>query len=201
MIEQSIVAPAFTKTGRGFWYGFERFDRAVERLGWIGTAVSALFVALIFLVLIIGALTRPWSNFIFGFAYEVSSVMLWPISFLALATVWRNKGHVRFDLFLRLTRRRSHHTLELIGSIASMVVGVLFVWQGWVGLLSHYGTGTATQTFNYPVWPLFSTVFVGSVLLLLELTASVLRELREVVEPTGVEEADYDAFSTSSHGL
>jgi TRAP-type C4-dicarboxylate transport system permease small subunit len=183
-----------------FWRQVDRLDRLVGVIGWIGLAVSAVFAALIFLVLIAGALTRPWSNFIFGFAYEVSSVMLWPISFLALAAVWRNQGHVRFDLFLRMTRRRRHHMLELASSAATLVVGVLFVWQAWVGLLSHYEAGTATLTFRYSVWPLFSTVFIGSVFLLMELIMSVLRSLREVIEPTGSEEAIYGAF-TETHGL
>ena len=184
-----------------FWRGVERLDRAVGVLGWIGLGVSALFVSLVFLLLIVGALTRPWSNFVFGFAYEASSVMLWPISFMALAVVWRNQGHVRFDLFLRLTRGRRHHLLELASSLVVLVIVVLFVWQGWIGLVSHYSTGTSTQTFRYPVWPMFSTVFVGCALLLAELVMSVLRALREVIQPTGVEEATYGAFILSSHGL
>lgn len=183
-----------------FWRQVDRLDRLVGAIGWVGLGLSAMFVALIFLVLIVGALTRPWSNFIFSFAYEASSVMLWPISFLALATVWRNQGHVRFDLFLRITRRRAHHMLELTSSTATLVIGVLFVWQAWAGLLSHYEVGTATLTFRYPVWPLFSTVFIGSVLLFMELVMSVLRALREVIEPTGSEEAIYGAFTTT-HGL
>ena len=184
-----------------FWRGFAYFDRVVQWLGWAGLAVAAVFVAAVFLLLIGAALSRPWSNYMFGLAYEAGSVMMWPISFLPLAAVWRVQGHVRFDLFLRLTRRRSHHVLELVGSVAVLCVSVLFIWQAWVALVTHYESGTATLVFRWPVWPIFMTAVTGSIVLGLELICSVLREVREVIHPTGVEEQTYGVFSDRQSGV
>lgn len=189
-----------TAVGR-YWVAFAYFDRAVQWLGWVGIAVAAAFVAALFLLLIAAALTRPWSNYLFGLAYEAGSVMMWPISFLPLAAVWRVQGHVRFDLFLRLTRRRPHHVLELLGGVAVLCVAVLFVWQAWMALVTHYATGTATLVFRWPVWPMFMTAASGSVILGLELICSVMREVREVIQPTGVEEETYGVFSDRQSGL
>jgi TRAP-type C4-dicarboxylate transport system permease small subunit len=192
---------AFSRATGRFWRGFEHVDRVVLWLGWAGLAVAAVFVALVFLLLISAALTRPWSNYMFGLAYEAGSVMMWPISFLPLAAVWRLQGHVRFDLFLRMTRRRPHHVMELMGSVIVLCVSILFIWQAWVALMTHYGSSTATLVFRWPVWPVFMTAVIGSVILGLELICSVLRELREVIHPTGVEEDTYGVFSDSQSGV
>lgn len=189
--------PRFS-TGSPAWRAFERLDRGVFILGWAGVVLAGLLVGFLFLLLIVSAISRPWSNFVFGFAYELGSVMMWPIAFLPLAAVWRAQGHVRFDLFLRLTRRRQHHVLELLGSIAALIVGVLFVWQGWVSLTSHYARGTSTLVFRYEVWPVYGTVLAGSAILLLELMSSVARETREVIAPSGFED---DRYGWSAPGV
>jgi TRAP-type C4-dicarboxylate transport system permease small subunit len=83
--------------------------------------------------------------------------------------------------------------MELLGGIVVAVVAVLFIWQCWSGLIMHYRTGTHTLVFRYAVWPFFAAALVGSVVLFLEILTAILRSLREVIHPTGVEEKIYGA--------
>ena len=176
----------------GVW--LDRLDWLVLWLGRIGLGIAAGFVGLIFLLLIAGVIARPWTEFVFSFAFETTSMMLWPVAFMGAAGIWRIHGHVRFDLFLRITRGRKHHALELAAGVLAVVVGLLFAWQGWQSLASQFRSGGVTMAYLYPIWPLHSAVFVGGVLLFLELISSVIRSAREVVHPTGVEEATYGAY-------
>lgn len=161
-----------------FWRIFEYFDSAVLWLGRVAKGVAAGLVGVLFLILIAGVLVRPWSNSIFSSAFEVSIMLLWPIAFLGLANIWRTHGHVRFDLVLRCTHGRLHHMLNLCSAVAALIVALVLSWQSWVGFLSQYHSGSTTLTFRYPIWPLYSGVFIGSTILALELVTSVIREVR-----------------------
>lgn len=176
-----------------FWDRFEKLDLAVLQLGRLGKAVAAGLVGIVFLLLIAGVLARPWNNLVFSLAFEVSVMLLWPIAFLGLANIWRLHGHMQFDLFLRTTRGRRHHVLGLCSAVAACFVGILFVWQGWISFISQYQSGNATPTFRYPIWPLYSSVLLGSCIMALELLSSILREIREILVPSGSEESIYGA--------
>ena len=188
-------------TSGTFWRLFDRFDFCVLWLGRIGHGIAAAFIGLLFLFLIAGVLSRPWTDFVFSFAFETTAMMMWPAAFMALASIWRTHGHVRFDLFLRVTRRRKHHVLELLNAIAATVIGVLIAWQGWLSVASQYRSGGATMVFLYPIWPLHAAVFIGGGLLALELISSVFRSIREIINPTGSEEAVYGDYDDSDSVL
>lgn len=169
-------------------------DRAAAIMNKTCSGVAAACVAYVFLVLVAGVLFRPWSGFVFSFAFETSVAMLWPISFLALSELWRTQGHMRFDLLLRITRFRWHHSLLLCGSIGAFGMSIALAWAGATSLFAEYRSGSATLAFQYPIWPFYSSAAIGTFALALELLASIVRDIREIASPTGSEERIYGVF-------
>src|SRR5690606_13056884 len=104
-------------------------DTISKWVGYIALGIAAALCAITFLLLCLAVITRPWSNFIFGLSFEIGGLLMWPIAFLPLAAVWRMKGHVRFDLALRLTRGRPHHVLELLTGLLVFAIMLLISWQ------------------------------------------------------------------------
>ena len=119
---------------------------------------------------------------------------MWPLSYLGAAYIWRIFGHVQFDLVLRKTHFRTHHILQATSALLILIFGSIAAWLAWESFLFQYHSQAATQNLRYPYWPVYWTASVGISLLALELLFSLLRHIREIIKPTGAEEAIYGVY-------
>jgi TRAP-type C4-dicarboxylate transport system permease small subunit len=184
-----------TTTGREpfarWWTVFERLDHGLLQLERTAMAFAAAVLAGVFLMLMAGVLSRPWTGYVFSVALESGGMSMWPIAYMGAAFIWRIYGHVQFDLFLRITRGRTHHVIQLLNNLAALFIGVCLAWFAWESFQWQFRSGSTTQNLRYPFWPAYWTAFVGLWLLAIELVFSSLRHVREIIHPTGSEEAIY----------
>ena len=116
---------------------------------------------------------------------------MWPISYMGAAFIWRSYGNVQFDLFLHITHGRTHPVLQLLNNLCALAIGVCLAWYAWESFQWQFRSGASTQNLRYAFWPVYWTAFVGLGLLAVELLFSSLRQVREIVDPSGVEEDAY----------
>jgi len=186
-----FAAARAREPGARYWAWFDRLDLALFQLERLGMLIACLFLAVVFLLLVAGVFGRPWTGFLFSLSLEGGSMSMWPVSYMGAAFIWRVYGHPQFDLFVRLTRGRKHHMLQLLNNLAALVVAFYLAWQAWESYRFHWQAESATQNLRYEYWPVYWTAFVGLGLLAVELLFSTLRHLRELIHPTGSEEAVY----------
>lgn len=124
--------------------------------------------------------------------------------FLGQATIWANEttvylsavtyllgggyallkhGHVRIDLIYGALGPSAKRVADVISFVCfALYVGVL-VWIGtemaWASFQQSEGTGTP---WNPPIWPVKMAIPIAGLLLLLQGTANLLRELGIVAE-------------------
>lgn len=186
-----------SRVGR-FWASFKLVDHWLLRVEQVGMVIAAAFIAGVFLLLVAGVFARPWTGFVFSLSLEASSMAMWPISYMGAAFIWRVHGHPQFDLFLRKTRGRKHHILQTFNNACALMMTGYLAWFAWESYLFHYYAESGTQNLRYPFWPFYWAGFVGLGLLFVEVAFSLLRHLREVMHPTGVERALFDVYTQDS---
>lgn len=187
--------PATPERFAGFWSRFDRVDGWLLQVERAGMAFAAVVLALVFAMLMAGVFGRPWSGTIFSVALETGSMSMWSISYMGAAFIWRTYGHVQFDLFLRMLRGRAHHLLQIANNLAALFIGVCLAWYALDSFLWQYRSGATTQNLRFPYWPAYWPAFLGLSILAVELVFSTLRNVRELVTPTGSEEAMYGDVS------
>jgi len=174
-----------------WWRLFDRVDHALLMAERIGMGFAAFVVGGVFLMLMAGVFSRPWTGYVFSVALESGGMSMWPISYMGAAFIWRIYGHVQFDLFLRMTRGRTHHVLQLLNNLCALAIGLCLAWYAWESFQWQYRSGASTQNLRYEFWPMYWTAFVGLWLLAAEVLFSTLRQIREIVDPSGAEEEVY----------
>ncbi len=133
-----------------FWSVFERLDRYLLQVERAGMIFAAAVLALIFVLLMAGVFGRPWTGTIFSVALETGSMAMWSISYMGAAFIWRTYGHVQFDLFLRMSRGRRHHVLQMLNNLAALFIGVCLAWYAFDSFLKLNDRDTDGFTRHLP---------------------------------------------------
>jgi TRAP-type C4-dicarboxylate transport system permease small subunit len=180
--------------GARYWAWFDRADYWLLQAERVGMGLAGLCLTCVFLMLIAGVFGRPWTGLLFSISLEGGSMSMWPISYMGAAFIWRVYGHPQFDLFLRVTRGRKHHVLQLVNNLCALVIGIYLAWYAWESYQFQFKSNSATQNLRYVYWPVYWTAFVGLGLLAIELAFSLLRHVREIIHPTMSEESIYGVY-------
>ena len=93
--------------------------------------------------------------------------LIWAV-FLASSSLAGSDGHVRADLFLRLTGERTRRNVEVFNTLVALIFtllltyfGVLIAWEGYLW------DERSMTTLRFPMWVYFASVPVGGGLMVL----------------------------------
>ncbi|MDB4444524.1 TRAP transporter small permease [bacterium] len=109
-------------------------------------------------------LSRP-----LGWLVEVNEYILLCIAFLVSAWVLRQEGHVKMDVVLSLLNPRMQLVVNIVTSIVSAVVCLIFTWFSLKVTWELFQKKTLTPTvLEVPKFFLTSVIFFGSFLLVIQ---------------------------------
>ena len=109
-------------------------------------------------------LSRP-----LGWLVEVNEYILLCIAFLVSAWVLRQEGHVKMDIVLNLLNPRKQLVVNIITSIVSAVVCLIFTWFSLKVTLELFQKMTLTPTvLELPKFYFTGVIFFGSFLLVIQ---------------------------------
>ena len=109
-------------------------------------------------------LSRP-----LGWLVEVNEYILLCIAFLVSAWVLRQEGHVKMDIVLKLLNPRKQLVVNIVTSIVSAVVCLIFTWFSLKVTLELFQKKTLMPTvLELPKFFLTSVIFFGSFLLVIQ---------------------------------
>ncbi len=168
----------------------QRCDDALVRIetvtAWLGGFVIFL---LMFMVTAEVILRRLFNSPIPG-QQDVTILSMVAFGVLCISYCYRQAGHIRMDLVLKVTDGRLRWLLNLMITIIALVT-VSAVWPGtWAHFVRAYDLGDSTFGVGLPTWPSKLAVPIGLGLLwirlMLELWVYGRLVARPDAEPVGV---------------
>jgi len=147
--------------------------------------------------------TNAWTGLVCGFAIAVvTAVVMWEVvarGTFGSPTVWANettvylsavaylmvggyallhRRHVRIDVIYERLAPRTRAKLDLFTFAFFVLYAGTLVWIGWDMAWASIQQGETTGTpWNPPIWPVKLAIPVAGLLLLLQGTANLLRDL------------------------
>ncbi len=145
-------------------------------------AVAALLILPLIFALVYEVFSRYVLNTPTLWAYEISYMVMGALFMLGMANALRLKQHVSVDL---VTMHLSPRAAACLRILFYLPLIPLMIWLTWE--LAHYalealhrGERSGRSAWNPVMWPVYSSWFIGFLLLALQLVSELLKSLVEI---------------------
>ena len=165
-------------------------DKIVEIIEKITDIVGGLLQGWIVFLLMVMVMLEVLARYVLqsplSLADEFGGYMLVAITFMGLGYTWKEKGHVRVELVVNLLPRKLRHAMRFF----TLMLATLFCFPLIVGsfqmlqdtLLFESRSGSWLRTpLVYPQ----SVILIGSILLLLQFVAEILKTVISFKKQSG----------------
>jgi TRAP-type C4-dicarboxylate transport system permease small subunit len=151
---------------------------AVDRLGTVAMAVSALAVALMAALVTVEVLARSFASVSTLVADEMAGYLLVVLAFFGLAESLRAGVFIRVEFIDRWLRADARRRLEAVLLVVALAYTILLAWEFWRLVMQSYRFGsTSLQVSRTPLWIPQTCMAVGASILVLQLVVETLRRL------------------------
>lgn len=164
---EGAYRPAESAAGR--W--IERAVRALALLG--GVLLAALAVMQVVSIAMRAAIGKPIPGD-FELIQLGSAVVVF--CFLPMAHLYRHNFSV--TLFTDRLPRRARALMELIGSVAMLVIAALLLWRMSVGGRDMFVIGEHTMVLNFRIWWVFVPIVFALAVLVAAAALALVRDVR-----------------------
>ncbi|MBW3097535.1 TRAP transporter small permease subunit [Pseudohoeflea coraliihabitans] len=112
------------------------------------------------------------------------------IAFMGISFAQRDGGHIRMDMFISMLEGRALYAVELITTVALLVLMLLLVWGSWAHFARSFDFAAplwsrdSTMDIALPIWPAKLLAPVAFFVLCLRLVLQVWAYGRAVVTGT-----------------
>lgn len=127
----------------------EKFFIVEKALAWI-CAIVIFAVMIMGTVQVVGRVV--FSQPIYGYSDIIEQLMT-VFAFLAVAYTQKLGGHVRMELILVRMSGRPLYFLEILGTVAAIIVILILGYYGYTHFLRAFEIGDTTIDMNLPIWP------------------------------------------------
>lgn len=158
-------------------------DDALMRIEWLTAVLAGLVIfVLMFLVTAEVFLRRVFNSPIPG-QQDITILSMIAFGVLCISYCYRQAGHIRMDLVLKLARGRTRWALNLMITLIALVT-VSAIWPGtWTHFVRSYDFGDSTFGIGLVTWPSKLAVPVGLGLLWLRLVLEIWVYGRLIADP------------------
>jgi len=166
--------------GQGF-QTMKRLGYIIDRIADLGGYFSGWLVPLMMMLVVVDVFMRYVLHQPLMVADEFSAYMLVALSYLGLAYTWRQKGHVRIEIFVNRLSFRAYSWIRLSGLIFTLIF--LIEMDRAAYKMITYALKINLRSSTWLTFPLFwpqLTIFIGFVLLTLLLIADIARAIAKV---------------------
>ena len=156
-------------------------ERVARWIGWIATAISALAVAGIVIVLTLSSTQRYLLAHPIPATEEIAGYLFVILAFLAVVGGFVERRHIRIlPLWHRLPARLQGWTL-LLGHVAAIAMLVLIVRETFSFAWQNRAYGARSYVANMLEWPWMMVIPVALALLVLVLALRVVVDLDRIL--------------------
>ncbi|MFC1821448.1 TRAP transporter small permease [Thermodesulfobacteriota bacterium] len=167
---------------------FEKIDRlcaVIERIGvWGGNLSGAILISSAAMILYAVIMRRvigqapSWS-------IELGGYSLVLVTYFAISQAVARGEIPRMLLVYGRLRPRTQTILDIITYTLTLIFLVLLMWKGVELIHSTYSTGWKSVVLRLPRWWPLTCVYIGILLLSLQITIHIYRSLRSLVSADG----------------
>jgi C4-dicarboxylate transporter DctQ subunit len=147
-------------------------DKGRSLLDWVMRFLF-FWACLILIFMVLGVNTDVGMRYFLGhhieWMFEVTEYSLVFLTFLGMAWVLRQEGHVKMDLLLNRLNPTAQALVNTITSIICAIVCLLLTWYGAVVTRDCFQLNYRAATLiGPPLWPMLGIIPVGSFLLAIQ---------------------------------
>jgi len=151
-------------------------ERVIDRLERVSSAVAAVFLFAIMLIIVADVTLRYVFNSPLQWAFDaISMYLMVGVFFFSLSDTLAGNGHVNVDLLYQRAPRRVQRFADFIGCALTCAVFVGIVYRAAVATWESWTSGEVIAgNIAWPVWITHFVVAIGSGLLALRLLLMLL---------------------------
>jgi len=165
--------------------GRSSLETAIRLINNILAVVAAVMIVFMMvcicysvIVRFLGGPSAPW-------ILEISSYLMLYITFLCMAWLQGQEGHVRIDLFTSKFSSRGRAVSDIIMSLGGAVVGFILAWKGSMVTLDYFQRHvTVMGILNTPQFVLMAIIPVGGILLFLQCLLQIWNSMWKALTQT-----------------
>lgn len=146
-----------------------------------GFAVASGFFLFSMMILItVDILCRLIFNAPIQVVFELVEMLMVFVIFLGFAHAQRKGGFIRIELFIHRFAEQKRRPFEYINYIASIIFFVVFCWRSLIIAWDSFVKNETTRGLvPLLIYPARAAIFLGGVLMLIELIVETVRHRRE----------------------
>ena len=117
-----------------------------------------------------------------NWTFDLSSLMMLPLTFLVAAPVAAMKGHVTVDVIVDMAGLRTGRVLEALGQTVCAVFVLYMAYHVTDRFFEIFTSGQVTGSARLPYWPAAVCVPIGLIALALEFVREAIVSVRQVID-------------------
>lgn len=159
------------------------FSNALALVERVATAIAAVVMFAIMMIVSADVFMRYVFNSPFGWAYDLISLYLMAaVFFLVLSHAYRQGAHVSVDILQQRLPEKPFRLTEIVTTAVSFVVFVLIAWVGWQRTVDSFEQGDVLAgAIPWPTWPAVALVPFGAGMLALRLAIDFFSHLGSLI--------------------
>lgn len=159
---------------------FRTLERIVKGFNKALVFIASVMMTGLMIIVCVDLTLRYFFNSPLLWGTEVTEIMLLYITFLGMAWVFKEDGHVVIDVFTSQVTGRKRKILNGISYFLVGIVAAVLVYYGFYTVYDHFRRGVFNPTvIETPIWLIIIVIPVGSVPLFLEVLIKVWKLLKK----------------------
>lgn len=159
---------------------FKTMESIVEGFNKVLVSIASLMMAGLMIIVCVDLTLRYFFNSPLLWGTEVTEILLLYITFLGMAWVFREDGHVVIDVFTSQVTGRKKKILNGVSYFLVGIVAAVLVYYGFYTVYDHFRRGVFNPTvIETPIWLIIVVIPIGSVPLFLEVLIKVWKLIRK----------------------
>jgi TRAP-type C4-dicarboxylate transport system permease small subunit len=157
---------------------FRTMESIVKGFNKVFVFIASLMMAGLMIIVCVDLTLRYFFNSPLLWGTEVTEILLLYITFLGMAWVFREDGHVVIDVFTSQIAGKKKKILNGVSYFLVGIVAAVLVYYGFYTVYDHFRRGVFNPTvIETPIWLIIIVIPVGSVPLFLEVLIKVWKLL------------------------
>lgn len=160
----------------------KKVSQAIDRVSGLFGIIAGLFMVLGVVLVIVEVIMRSVFNSTIYITQEYTGYFMVVITFFGLAYTLKEKGHIRLTFLYRFVKPgKGRAILEVIASIAGMIIFVVIILATWELFFNSYTNGSRSMqlTKTHLAIPQFAMPF-GAFLIVLQFISEILKQIIQI---------------------
>lgn len=154
----------------------KRTIKAIDFIVSAGGYIAGFLCLVLMAVVVCGVFSRYILKAPLDWTMEVSQYIFCAISLLATGYALLQDSHVRIDLFRIRLSVKARNRLDLVQYAIVVCICIVLIWMGgqefWNAFVNNH---RSESVMGLPLWPVWSTIPLGGILLLLSAISGVCK--------------------------